>query len=71
MEFDWHPAKCSRNIADRGIDFADVLVGFIDPAKKVVRDDRKDMARFATTCWPKSTDVSSTSPLPNVTGLSG
>ena len=28
--------------ADRGIDFADVLVGFIDPVRKVVRDDRKD-----------------------------
>jgi uncharacterized DUF497 family protein len=39
MEFDWNPAKCSKNIADRGIDFADVLV---DPARKVVRDDRKD-----------------------------
>ena len=42
MEFDWNPAKCSKNIAERGIDFADVLVGFIDPARKVVRDDRKD-----------------------------
>ncbi|MEA2889013.1 MAG: uncharacterized protein QOD11_3373 [Bradyrhizobium sp.] len=42
MEFDWNPAKCSKNIVDRGIDFADVLVGFIDPARKVVRDDRKD-----------------------------
>jgi uncharacterized protein len=42
MEFDWNPAKCSKNIADRGIDFADVLVGFIDPARKVVRDERKD-----------------------------
>jgi uncharacterized DUF497 family protein len=31
-----------RNIPDRGIDFADVLVGFVDPARKVVRDDRKD-----------------------------
>jgi uncharacterized DUF497 family protein len=42
MEFDWNPAKCSKNIVERGIDFADVLVGFIDPARKVVRDDRKD-----------------------------
>jgi uncharacterized DUF497 family protein len=42
MEFDWNPAKCSKNITERGIDFADVLVGFIDPARKVVRDDRKD-----------------------------
>ncbi len=42
MEFDWNPAKCARNIDERGIDFADVLVGFADPARKVVRDDRKD-----------------------------
>jgi uncharacterized DUF497 family protein len=42
MEFDWNPAKCAKNIAERGIDFADVLVGFADPAKKVARDDRKD-----------------------------
>jgi uncharacterized DUF497 family protein len=42
MEFDWTPAKCAKNIAERGIDFADVAVGFADPMKKVARDDRKD-----------------------------
>jgi uncharacterized protein len=42
MEFDWNPAKCARNIAERGIDFADVLVGFVDPMKKVAKDDRRD-----------------------------
>jgi uncharacterized protein len=42
MEFDWNPAKCARNIAERGIDFADVVVGFADPARKVVMDARKD-----------------------------
>lgn len=42
MEFDWNQAKCAKNIAERGIDFADVLVGFADPMKKVARDDRKD-----------------------------
>jgi uncharacterized DUF497 family protein len=42
MEFDWTPAKCLKNIAERGIDFADVVVGFADPMKKVARDDRKD-----------------------------
>ncbi|HEV7877561.1 BrnT family toxin [Bradyrhizobium sp.] len=41
MEFDWNPAKC-RRISPTAVDFADVLVGFIDPARKVVRDDRKD-----------------------------
>jgi uncharacterized DUF497 family protein len=42
VEFDWNPARCNKNIAERGIDFADALVGFIDPARRVVRDDRKD-----------------------------
>jgi uncharacterized DUF497 family protein len=42
MEFDWNPAKCAKNIADRGIDFADVLVAFIDPTRKVAEDSRKN-----------------------------
>lgn len=42
MEFDWNPAKCAKNIDERGIDFADVLAGFADPLKKVALDDRKD-----------------------------
>ena len=42
MEFDWNPVKCAKNITERGIDFADVLVGFADPVKKVAKDDRKD-----------------------------
>jgi uncharacterized DUF497 family protein/uncharacterized protein (DUF4415 family) len=42
MEFDWHPAKCTKNIAKRGIDFADVLVAFIDPNRRVVEDTRKN-----------------------------
>ena len=42
MEFDWNPAKCAKNIAERGIDFADVVVAFADPMKKVAKDDRKD-----------------------------
>jgi uncharacterized DUF497 family protein len=42
MEFNWNPAKCAKNIAERGIDFADVVVAFADPMKKVAKDDRKD-----------------------------
>ncbi|MEO6841785.1 MAG: BrnT family toxin [Bradyrhizobium sp.] len=42
MEFDWNPAKCAKNITERGIDFADVVVAFGDPAKKVARDERND-----------------------------
>jgi uncharacterized DUF497 family protein len=41
MEFDWRPAKCAKNIAERGIDFADVLVAFIDPNRRAVEDTRK------------------------------
>jgi uncharacterized protein len=33
MEFDWNPAKCARNITERAIDFADVVVGFADPKR--------------------------------------
>ena len=42
MEFDWNPAKCAKNIAERGIDFAEMVVAFADQARKVVRDTRKD-----------------------------
>jgi uncharacterized DUF497 family protein len=42
MEFDWTPAKCTKNIAERGIDFTDVLVAFIDPTRKVAKDQRRD-----------------------------
>jgi len=42
MEFDWNPAKCAKNIVERGIDFADVVAGFADSGRKVVRDTRKD-----------------------------
>jgi uncharacterized protein len=42
MAFDWNPANCASDIAERGIDFADVVAGFADPARKVVRDARKD-----------------------------
>jgi uncharacterized DUF497 family protein len=42
MEFDWTPAKCAKNIAERGIDFADVVVAFADPMKTVAKDGRKD-----------------------------
>jgi len=42
MEFDWNPDKCAKNVAERGIDFADVVVAFADPMKKVAKDDRRD-----------------------------
>jgi uncharacterized DUF497 family protein len=42
MEFDWNPAKCAKNIVERSIDFADVVVGFADTGRKVVKDTRKD-----------------------------
>jgi hypothetical protein len=42
MEFDWNPAKCAKNITEHGIDYADVVVGFADPGRKVAADTRKD-----------------------------
>lgn len=42
MEFDWDPGKCARNVAERSIDFADVVSGFADPNRRIVVDDRKD-----------------------------
>lgn len=42
MEFDWNPAKCAKNIAERGLDFADVVVGFADTKKRIAKDERKN-----------------------------
>lgn len=42
MDFDWNPAKCAKNIAERNLDFADVVSGFADPDRKVVVDKRKN-----------------------------
>jgi uncharacterized protein len=41
MEFAWNPAKCAKNIAERGIDFADAVVGLAAPMRKVAVDNRK------------------------------
>lgn len=62
MEFDWNQAKCAKNIAERGIDFADVLVGFADPMKKVARDDRKDYGEQRFNMLAKIEGRVSTSP---------
>lgn len=42
MEFDWRPAKRDWTLAERGVDFAEVLIGFLDVNRKIVVDDRKD-----------------------------
>ena len=42
MEFDWNPAKRAKMIADRAVDFAEVLSGFQDPLRKVTVDSRKN-----------------------------
>src|SRR6266700_2612407 len=57
MEFDWNPAKCAKNIAERGIDFADVLVAFIDPTRKVAEDRRKNKGK---TDWKRLDRMTST-----------
>jgi uncharacterized DUF497 family protein len=42
MEFDWHRATRDWTLAERGIDFAEVLIGFLVAERKVAVDDRKD-----------------------------
>ena len=42
MEFEWSPAKRDRTLAERGVDFSAVLVGFLDPNRKIARDFRRD-----------------------------
>jgi uncharacterized DUF497 family protein len=42
MEFDWHPAKRDKTLAERGIDFIDILIGFADPNRRITQDSRKD-----------------------------
>ena len=42
MEFGWTPAKRNKTLAERGVDFAAVLVAFTDPSRKVIEDTRKD-----------------------------
>jgi uncharacterized DUF497 family protein len=70
MEFDWTPAKCAKNIAERGIDFADVVVGFADPMKKVAKD-ATTTARSVSICSPWWRGDSFTSPLPGAERLLG
>jgi len=52
-----------QNIVERGIDFADVLVAFVDPDRRVVEDTRKD---YGETRSPRSKAGSSISPIRNV-----
>lgn len=48
MEFGWTEAKRAKTLAERGVDFAAVLIGFTDPDRKITEDTRKDYgeARF-------------------------
>ncbi|MGA2792479.1 MAG: BrnT family toxin [Roseiarcus sp.] len=42
MEFEWSPAKRDGTLAERGVDFSAVLVGFSDPNRRITRDTRRD-----------------------------
>jgi hypothetical protein len=48
MEFDWHPAKRDWTLAERGVDFEDMIACFADPKRVIAQDTRKDYgeARF-------------------------
>ena len=42
MEFEWSPAKRDKTLAERGVDFSAILIGFLDPNRKIVRDFRRN-----------------------------
>ena len=48
IRFEWDDAKSERCVRDRGFGFADILPAFLDPNRRVERDDRRDYgeARF-------------------------
>lgn len=42
MEFEWDRAKQESTLSERGIDFEDMKIGFLDPERTLARDNRKD-----------------------------
>ena len=42
IRFEWDDAKNDRCVRDRGFGFADMLPAFLDPNRRVERDDRRD-----------------------------
>ena len=42
IQFEWDNAKNDRCVRDRGFGFADILPVFLDPNRRVERDDRRD-----------------------------
>jgi uncharacterized protein len=56
VEFDWNPAKRAKTIADRAVDFAEVLPGFRDPLRKVTVDSRKDYGEVRFNMLAKYTE---------------
>jgi uncharacterized protein len=42
IRLEWDNAKNERCMRDRGFGFADILPAFLDPKRRVERDDRRD-----------------------------
>jgi uncharacterized protein len=42
VEFGWHTDKRDKTLAERGIDFARMVLGWSDPSRRVAEDVRKD-----------------------------
>ncbi len=42
MEFGWNEAKRVKTLRERNVDFADIVVGFLDPLRKIAPDKRHD-----------------------------
>jgi uncharacterized DUF497 family protein len=42
FRFEWDDAKNDRCVRERGFGFADILPAFLDPNRRMERDDRRD-----------------------------
>jgi uncharacterized DUF497 family protein len=42
VEFGWHTDKRDKTLAERGIDFARMVLGWSNPSRRVAEDVRKD-----------------------------
>ena len=42
IRFEWDHAKSDRCVQERGFGFADILPAFLDPNRRVERDDRRE-----------------------------
>jgi hypothetical protein len=71
MEIDCHPAKRDWTLAERGIDFVELLIGFVDAEPKSRSMISRTTAKPATTRSPASALEFSISHIPSAQRLPG